>query len=232
MADPGRRAGRLGRDELVTIKDSAESWVRSKPALAMVAVAAVGLVIGGIVGLGVGYKIEKNRVQKDVQRLQKQLKSSGTPGTTTKVVQRVGQVKGVHGTTLTVHTKLQGDQTISTTSSTPFETTVAAKTADIAVGKKVLVADGGHEVIILGSNSEIGREVTNVNGDGFTVTLKKGKTANVKTKNVKKVYTLTAGKSSDAKVGTDVIVAGKRSGTNGFQAVEVIVLPTGNKFNS
>jgi hypothetical protein len=130
-----------------------------------------------------------------------------------------------------VKTKLQGDQTIATTASTPFETTTAAKTSDITAGKKVLVADGGKEVVILGPKSEIGREVTKVSGDSFTVTLKKGKTANVKTANVQKVYTLTPGKSTDAKVGTDVVVAGRRAGTN-FQAVEVIVLPSDSKFNS
>ncbi len=216
----------------MTIKDSAESWVRSKPVLAMVAVGAVGLVIGGIVGLGVGYKVEKNRVQHDVQRLQNQLKGSGAPSTSNKVVQRLGEVKGISGSTLTIRTKLQGEQTVSTTSQTPFETAVVAKTSDITVGKKVLVAGGGHDVIILPSNSQIGREVTKVSGDGFTVALKKGKLANVRTKSVQKVYTLTAGKSTDAKVGANVIVAGKRSGTKGLDAVEVIVLPAGSKFSS
>ena len=72
----------------MTIKDSTEGWVRNKPALAMVAVAAVGLVVGGLIGLGVGYKIEKNRVQDDVQRLQSQLKQTGATNNTGKVVQR------------------------------------------------------------------------------------------------------------------------------------------------
>jgi hypothetical protein len=215
----------------VTIKDSAESWVRSKPMLAMVAVAAIGLVIGGIVGLGVGYKVEKNRVQDDVQRLQRQLREAGATTSSEKVVQRVGEIKAVSGSTLTVKTRLQGDQDIQTTSAA-FQKTAEGKTADIAVGDKILVATGGHEVIILGDDSEIGREVTRVTDDGFTVAAKKGRTADVKTSNVDKVYTLTAAQSSDAKVGTGVVVAGKRVGTEGFQAVEVIVLPTDSAFNA
>jgi hypothetical protein len=96
----------------------------------------------------------------------------------------------------------------------------------------VLVATGGHEVIILDDGADIGREVTKVTDEGFTVALKQGKTTDVKMSNVQKVYTLTAGKSSDAKVGTGVVIAGRRSGADGFQATEVIVLPEGSAFNS
>ena len=125
----------------MTIKDSAESWVRSKPMRAMVAVAAIGLVVGGIVGLGVGYKVEKNRVQEDVQRLQSQLRDR-RDHSNQKVVQRVGEIAAVSGSTLTVKTKLQGDQDIQTTSAS-FQKTAEGKTADIVVGKKILVATGG-----------------------------------------------------------------------------------------
>src|SRR5262245_54343901 len=104
----------------------------------MVAVAAVGLVVGGFVGLGVGYNVEKNRVQDDVQRLQQQLRDAGATASSEKVVQRVGEVKAVSGPTLTVKTRLQGDQDIQTASAT-FVKTADGKTTDIAVGKKILV---------------------------------------------------------------------------------------------
>jgi hypothetical protein len=216
----------------VTIKDSAEGWVRSKPMLAMVAVAALGLVIGGLVGLGVGYKVEKNRVQDDVQRIKSQLKDTGATTSSKKTVQRVGEVKAVSGTTLTVTTKLQGDQDIHTSSTTKFLKTAEGKTADIAVGKKLLVAAGGKEIIILSDDSEIGRQVTRVSDDGFVVALKEGKSGTVKAMDVQKVYTLTPATAADAKVGTGVVVAGKQAGTDGFQASEVIVLPDGSAFNS
>jgi hypothetical protein len=216
----------------VTIKDSAEGWVRSKPVLAMIAVAAIGLVIGGIVGLGAGYKIEKNRVQDDVQRLQEQLRAAGATTANPKVVQRVGDVTAVSGTTLTVRTRFQGDQDIQTTSTTPFETTADGDVADIVVDKRVLVATGGREVIILNDGAEIGGQVTKVNDDGFTVAFKTGRSTTVKTTNVNKVYTLTAGRRSDAKVGTDVVIAGKQAGTDGFSAVEVIVLPADSAFSA
>jgi hypothetical protein len=231
MVRSGPAGGPVWEERDVTIKDSAESWVRSKPVLAMVAMAAVGLVVGGLVGLGVGYKIEKNRVQHDVQRLQNELKASGAATPNAKVAQRVGQVTGSSGSTLTVKTKLQGTQTITTTSQTVYEKTADAKTSDIAVGKKVLVAAGGHEVIILPDSSEIGHQVSKVSSDGFTVQGDKSRTANVKTKTVTKVYSLTTTGSTDAKENTDVIVAGKRQGA-AFEALEVIVLPPDSGFAS
>jgi hypothetical protein len=214
----------------VTIKNAVEGWVRSKPVLAMVAVAAVGLVVGGIVGLGAGYKVEKNRVRDDVQRLQRQLKDAGATATSEKVVQRVGEIKAVSGATLTVKTRLQGDQDVETTSAT-FRKTVEGTVDDIAVGKKVLVATGAREVIILDEGTEIGHAVTAVTDEGFTVALDKGRSADVETSNVDKVYTLTTAESSDAKVDTGVVIAGKRVGSEGFQATEVIVLPTDSAFN-
>jgi len=213
------------------MKDSAEGWVRSKPVLALVAAAVVGLVVGGLVGLGVGYKIEKNRVQDDVQRLQSQLKASGATNNNGKVVQRVGQVTGSSGNTLTVKTKLQGDQTISTTDKTTYEKTTEAKASDIAVGNKVLVANGGKEVIIVSNDGQIGHSVSQVSDEEFTVSGNKGRTAPVKMKNVTKVYKLESGTSADAKVNTDVIIAGKHTGSN-FEAAEVIVLPAGSGFAS
>jgi hypothetical protein len=215
----------------VTIKDSAESWVRSKPVLAMVAAAAVGLAIGGIVGLGVGYKVEKNRVQDDVQRLQQQLRDAGATTSNQKVVQRVGEITAVSGPTLTVKTKLQGDQDIGTASAS-FQEPVEGAASDIAVGKRVLVAKGGREVIVLNDDAEIGGEVTKLTDDGFTVSFKEGRSADVKSSNVQQVYTLGTAQSSDAKVGTGVVIAGKAAGTDGFQAVEVIVLPAGSAFNA
>jgi hypothetical protein len=218
----------------VAVKDSAEGWVRNKPVLALVVMAVLGLVVGGLVGLGVGYKIEKNRVQKDVQRLQSELKQGGGGAggaANGKVVQRVGQITGSSGNTLTVKTKLQGSQDLTTSSDTAFEKTTEAQFSDIAVGNKVLVAVGGKEVIIVPDSSQIGHQVTKVDADGFTVEGKKGTNAPVKSKNITKVYKLESGTSADAKVDSDVIIATKHEST-GLQALEVIVLPAGSGFSS
>ena len=109
------------------IKDSTEDWVRGKPAQAMILVAALGLVVGGVIGLAGGYKIEQSRTKSDVKRLQDQLKgavASGAPiGATVKLGQRVGKVTTVNGTTITLTTNRLGSQQIKTSATTAFEKT-------------------------------------------------------------------------------------------------------------
>jgi hypothetical protein len=216
----------------VAIKDSAESWVRGKPVLAMVVVALIGAVVGGVIGLGVGFKVEQSRTRSDVKRLQRELKGSNSGNPHGPLGQRVGQVTGSSAGSLSLKTKLQGAQQITTTATTPFEKTVVAKTGDIAVGRRVLVATGGHEVIVLPAASKLGRVVASVGKDNFAITNKNGRQIKVKLANVQKVYTLTPAKAADAKVGADVVVGGRSAGKNGFAAVEIIVLPTNSTFTA
>ena len=82
----------------MSIKDSAETWVRGAPGQALILVAAVGIVIGGVVGLGAGFKIEQNRTRSDVKKLRAQLQqgvggSGGTaPSASASLGQRIGKV--------------------------------------------------------------------------------------------------------------------------------------------
>src|SRR3954471_8344534 len=109
------------------IKDSTENWVRGKPAQAMILVAALGLVIGGVIGLAGGYKIEQSRTKSDVERLQSQIKAAIASGADIPGVgalgQRVGKVTAVKGTTITMSSNEQGSQTVNTSASTAFENT-------------------------------------------------------------------------------------------------------------
>ena len=216
----------------MAIKDSAESWVRGKPVLAMVVVALIGAVVGGVIGLGIGFKVEQSRTRDDVKRLREQIKSSGAANPKGPIGQRVGEVTGSSAGSLSLNTKLQGPQQVTTTATTPYEKTAAAKTADIAVGRRVLVATGGREVIVLPAASKLGRVVASVGSDTFAITNKNGKQVKVKLKNVQKVYTLTAAKAADAKVGADVLVGGRSAGKNAFAAIEVIVLPAHSSFSA
>ena len=215
----------------MAIKDSAESWVRSKPMLATGIIALAGIVIGGVIGLGVGYKIEQKRTRSDVQALQKKLKAKGVVNPEAPLHVRVGTVSSASPGTLVLKTTRQGGQQIHVTATTPFEKTAAAATADIAVGRRVLVSKGAHEVIILSSTSSLGRVVGNVGSDTFSVTNAAGKQVKVKLANVQKVYKLVAAKGSDAKTGALVLAGGRGAGTNGFAAVEIIVLPAGSAFS-
>lgn len=216
----------------MAIKDSAESWVRGRPVPAMGVVALIGVVVGGVIGLGVGFKVEQSRTRSDVRRLQQQLKDKGSVNPNGPIGQRVGKVTGTSAGSLSLNTKLQGPQQITTTATTTYEKTAAGKTSDIAVGRRVLVAAAGRDVIILPAASELGRAVSGVGSDTFSLKNKDGREVKVKLKSVQKVYTLTTAKAADAKVGADVLVGGRSAGKNAFAAAEVIVLPAGSGFTA
>src|SRR5436190_8640260 len=104
-----RAGGRVGagRAGSVAIKDSAESWVRGKPVLAMVVVALIGAVVGGVIGLGIGFKVEQSRTRDDVKRLREQIKNSGAANPNGPIGQRIGEVTGSSAGSLSLNTKLQ-----------------------------------------------------------------------------------------------------------------------------
>ena len=217
------------------IKDSTEDWVRGKPAQAMILVAALGLVVGGVIGLAGGYKIEQSRTKSDVKRLQDQLKgavASGAPiGATVKLGQRVGKVTTVNGTTITLTTNRLGSQQIKTSATTAFEKTAKGTTSDIAVGSRVLVALKGADIVVLPNSSRIGRLVTNVGSANFSIASQKGSRAEtIKLAKVKNVSVTTPAGQSDVKVDSEVLAAGRSAGNSTFGAVEVILLPPNNPF--
>jgi hypothetical protein len=226
----GGPVGRKGT--IVAIKDSAETWVRGKPTAAMILVAAIGVVVGGVLGLGAGYKIEQNRTSSDVAKLKNELKAKGVQNTAAPLGQRVGKVTAVTSNSISVQTPKQGVQEMRTSSATQVEKTAAAKTSDIAVGKRILVTISGTDVIILPTGSKLGRVVSIVSKGSFQIRTVRGKNSpKLALNNVKHVSTLTAAKLSDVKTGSGIL-AGGRSTSNKkvFAASEIILLPTGSGF--
>ena len=223
---PGQSGGRKVIN--VAIKDSAENWVRGKPMQAIVLIAAAGIVLGGIVGLGAGWKIEQNRTKDDVKRL----KAGGAAAAGTGALgQRVGKVSAVTDGTLTLVTKKSGTQAIHTTTLTTVEKTAKGTPADITVGRRVLLTLNGNDVIVLPAGSKLGRLVSNVTTDSFSVAKPSGgRGAQIKTSNVKVVSTVAPGKLTDVKSGTLVLAGGRAPDKSSFNATEVIVLPSGSAF--
>ena len=223
----------------MSIKDSAETWVKGAPGQAMILIAAVGIVVGGVAGLGAGFKIEQNRTRSDVKKLRAQLAnqsgSGGTaPSASAALGQRIGKVTKSANGAITIATKRQGAQDLLTTATTQFEKAVKGSTSDIVVGRRVLVTVSGADVIVLPTTSQLGRPVTSVGTDSFAI----GKTNNAKAgsvsmTNVKEVDTISAAKQADVTVGSQVL-AGGRTGTvkSSFNASEVILLPAGSGFAS
>ncbi|MGO9875608.1 MAG: hypothetical protein ACLPVY_17630 [Acidimicrobiia bacterium] len=219
----------------MSIKDSAETWVRGAPGQAMILVAAVGIVIGGVAGLGGGFKIEQNRTKADVKQLRAQLQARA-PGTAAtaggSLGQRIGKVTDLTAETITLQTKRKGDQAVHTTSTTLFEQLTKGSNADIAVGDRILVTLSGTEVIVLPASSKLGRMVTAVTST--SIALAKGNSAragSIPINKVRVVDTTTPAQLSDFKAGSEVLAGGRGTGQN-FSAVEVILLPAGSGFTN
>jgi hypothetical protein len=218
------------------IKDSTENWVRGKPAQAMILVAALGLVIGGVIGLAGGYKIEQSRTKSDVERLQSQIKAAVAAGADipgVAVSQRVGKVTAVKGTTITMSSNEQGSQTVNTSASTAFENTEPGTVSDITVGSRVLVALNGATIIVLPKSSKLGRQVLSVGSETFAIARPKGgKPLTIKLEKVKDVSTTTPADIGAVKVDSEILAGGRSASKDVFGAVEVIVLPANNPFVS
>jgi len=217
----------------VSIKDSAETWVRGAPGQAMILVAAVGIVVGGVGGLGAGFKVEQNRTRADVKRLRAELQGitpGATPAAGAALGQRIGRVTATNAGTLTIQTKRKGVQTVHTTATTQFEQLAKGSNSDILVGRRLLVTTTGSQVIVLSQSSKLGRMVTGIAGQ--TVSLAKGnnsKAGTVLINKVRLVNTTSPEPQSDFKTGSEVLAGGRGTGQT-FTAVEVILLPAGSGF--
>ena len=217
----------------MSIKTSADEWVRKGPTQAIAVIAALGIVVGGLIGLGVGFKIEQSRTKSDVANLQKQIaKKAATANAGNGALgQRLGKVTATNAGSLTVTAKKRTAQTIATTGSTVFETTVRGTIADVHSGRRVLVTPGGRELIVLAVDSKLGRIVTGVGSDTIKIAKGNGAPAGaIKTSDVHVVSTVKSAKASDVKVGDAVFVGGRAKDANTFAAIEIIMLPGDSGF--
>jgi hypothetical protein len=204
----------------------------------MILIAAVGIVVGGVVGLGVGFKIEQNRTRSDVKKLRTQLQAAqkapgaSGPSASASLGQRVGKVTKVAGTTVTVATKRQGSQDLLTTATTQIEKAAKGSTTDIVVGRRVLVTVAGADVIVLPTTSQLGRVVSSVGSSSFTIAkTNNAKAGSVSMGSVKEVDTISTAALSDVKVGAEVLAGGRTaSAKNAFNAAEIILLPAASGF--
>jgi hypothetical protein len=219
----------------MSIKTSADEWVRKGPTQAIAVIAAVGLVVGLLIGLGVGFKIEQSRTKSDVTKLQKQLKAqTPTKGSSSGALgQRVGKVSATKPGSITVTTKQRGAQTVVTTGTTLFEQAAHGTIADVHTGLRVLVTVGAKEMIVLPATSKLGRVVTKVGSDLIKIGQGNGLPAgSFKTADVHLVSTVKAATAADVHTGDSVLVGGHATNPTTFEAVEFIVLPAGSGFAS
>jgi hypothetical protein len=219
----------------MSMKTSADEWVRKGPTQAIAVIAAVGLVVGALIGLGVGFKIEQSRTKSDVTKLQKQLKAKApTKGAFSGALgQRVGKVTASKSGSVTVTTKQRGAQTIVTTAKTVFEKAAAGTIADVHTGLRVLVTVGAKEMIVLPATSKLGRPVTKVASDLIKIAKANGLPAgSLKTADVHLVSVVKSATATDVSAGDSILAGGSATSTSTFNAAEIIVLPASSGFAS
>jgi hypothetical protein len=224
----------------VAVKDRMVRWAQSKPVRAIVWVAGIGLLVGAVVGLAAGFKIEQHRVHRDLARLNAQLAGATTAtrpharskvgtGSSTFPVERVGNVAATAPGTITLSTKRHGSVLLHLTASTHVDQAVNGAPRDIAVDRHVLVAKGAHDLIVLPTGSKVGRKVTKVANGVASVTKIKG-VAQLQLSKVQTVDTTSTATPSDIKTGSHVL-AWYLPGAKGTpDAVEIIILPAGSAF--
>ena len=212
--------------------ETSSNWYRGRPVLSMIVVGVVGLVVG----LGAGYKIEQSRTRSDVNRLKAQIHNTAATGTkpiashSGLLDERVGKASVVKAGSVTVVTRKGRSFQVQTTGA-KFERAVSGRKTDIAVGHRVLVSGSGSDVLVLPPTSLLGRLVTHVAGNSFSV--KKAGASGVTTillSKVKSIDTVSGAKSTDLETGGDLLASGRGSSKTAFSAVEVILLPSGSAF--
>jgi hypothetical protein len=223
----------------VAIKDSADRWVRDKPVPAMVSIVIAGLVVGGVVGLGAGYKIEQNRVASGVNRLKAQVNAGHRTKTKTTSPaakrlslsnERIGSVTAIGTGTIGLRTKRLGVVQVQTTNATQFEKATSGSRSAITVGSRAVLTIGG-DVLVFSSGSLLGRQITKVAPNSFTLAkVNSTGPTTVSFAKLKVFDVLSAAQRSDIKQGSSLMVSGHGSTNSGFDAVEVILLPTGSGF--
>jgi len=204
----------------------------------MVSIVIAGLVVGGVVGLGAGYKIEQNRVSAGVNRLKAQVAQGHrtTPTSTNPAVkrlslsnERIGSVTAISTDTIGLRTKKLGVVQLQTTNATQFEKAISGSRSAVTVGSRAVLTIGG-DVLVFSNGSLLGRSITKVGPNSFTLAkVNSTKATTVAFAKLKVFDVLTAAKRADIKTGSDLMVSGHGSGT-GFVAVEVILLPAGSGF--
>jgi hypothetical protein len=228
----------------VAIKDSADQWARGKPMRALLVLLVVGLVLGGLIGSAAGYEIEHHRVASGLKRLRAQTKpgtageagtspvKTGGPGIKTSGLanERVGVVSAIGANEISVRTARLGVLQVHTTSATQFELAKSGSRSDIAAGSRGIVTLTG-DLLVLGSKSLLGRAITGVAADSFSVEKVNGSgTTSISFSKLKVIDVLSAATLTDVKIGSEVLVGGRSPSKGDFVAAEVVLLPAKSPF--
>ncbi len=203
------------------------------------------LIVGLVVGLAAGYKIEQTRVKNDVKKVKESAKAKASSGGTTSSStssQSSGATLRVVGT---VDSATSGSVSIPVGGTTRHITispdTVVVKAnsgsaSDVTPGSRVVVKTkpgsltDASEVIVLPADAKLGTTVEAATPTSLTIT-SGGKKLTINTQGAT-VETVTAAQASDITSGAKVVAQTRESGSSTLTATEIIVLPSTSTFVS
>ena len=195
--------------------------------------AAAILVVGVVVGLGAGYKIEQNRVKNDVKAAEARASKKAAAQTQGQAPNPNVQLRGKVAATTAKEVTLTVPQQFTTNQATiVFKATLGTPT-DITTGAQVVwnakkgqptQAEG---VIVLPAKARMGWSVVNASANSMTI--KSGtKTVTVSTTGAT-VETVTSAKATDIATGAKLVTQARQTKKT-LTALEVIVLPSTSTF--
>jgi hypothetical protein len=220
--------------------DSVKERIERRPKQAVLVTAIVAVLIGGVIGLAVGYKVEHDR-----KTSHKSSKTTKTTKTTlpksTKTTKPGGAAAATNRADGTVTATASGSITIKTvqglsvklnlTKATVVDKAAKGTRTDVTSGRHVLVKAPGVEVLVLRIGSSNGRAVTSISPSSMGLAAGNGLPAGtVKLSGATVIDKVSPATSADVKTGDRIIALG----TTGSPAVRnvdvVIIVPASSKF--
>jgi len=201
----------------------------------LVASGAVILVIGLVVGLAAGYKIEQQRTKDDIASAKAAAKAAPAGAAEgAKSVRLVGKVGVTAPDSVTI--TVDGTKTMRfvTTPTTVVVKAASGTAGDITSGSRVVwkPKEGqlteAEEVIVLPADAKMGSLVVSATPDSMTFK-SNGKDVTVSTKGAT-ISKVSTAKTTDIATGGKVVAQTRRTDPTTLSAVEVIVLPKSSKF--
>lgn len=218
--------------------------IRGMSSGALFGSAALILVVGLLVGLAAGYKIEQGRVKNDVKNVKKEAAtksstttvttgSGSTSGSTSRILRVTGTVDTTAPDLVTVTAAGGSKRKVATDSATIVVKTSPGTASDITKGSKVVVqAKPGSltdaaEVVVLPSKAKLGTSVVSVTPTSMTIRSNgKDLAINIQGATIETVANVQA---SDIAVGDKVIAQARETKPN-VTATEIIILPSSSAF--
>jgi hypothetical protein len=220
--------------------DSVKERIERRPKQAVLVTAIVAVLIGGVIGLAVGYKVEHDR--KASHKSTKTTKTTLPKSTkTTKTTKPGGAAAATNRAQGTVTATAAGSITIKTLQGSSVKlnlskTTIVDKAAkgthtDVTSGRHVLVKAPGVEVLVLRTGSSEGRAVISLSPSSMGLAAGNGLPAGtVKLSGATVIDRVSPATAADVKTGDRILALG----TTGSPAVRnvdvVIILPASSKF--